>query len=78
MKFGDFVKKFVEDPDRDNLTIEDYDQEINTAHSKSKNIVITDEFKNIIDGLLNSKKIFHFVSGVAGTGKSTLINEIRK
>lgn len=77
MKFGEFIEKYVEDPNRENLSIEDYDEEVDTNRSKNRNIVITNEFKEVVNGLVNSKKIFHFISGVAGTGKSTLINQIR-
>lgn len=78
MKFGEFIEKFVKNNDRDNLSIEEYDQEITTSLSKTKKVLITEEFENVISALKNSQGGFHFVSGVAGTGKSTLINQINQ
>ena len=77
MKFGQFIKEYIENPERDNLAISEYDQEVIVKKSND-DIIITDEFTAVINSIHKKKGEFHFVSGVAGTGKSTLINKIRE
>ena len=62
MKFGEFVNK--------NVT---------PAYKKKAKVEMTEEFKNVIQSVENSTSVnpkFIFVTGSAGTGKSTLIKKI--
>ena len=78
MNFKQFIEKFVDNEEHKKLSINEYNHNITAYAGNTKKRIITEEFKDIISNVSKGSSQFHFVSGVAGTGKSTLINEIRK
>lgn len=78
MNFKQFIEKFVDNEEHKKLSINEYNHNITAYAGNTKKRIITKEFKDIISNVSKGSSQFHFVSGVAGTGKSTLINEIRK
>ena len=77
MNFREFIEKYIKNNYQE-ASESDYSENIKAFSGKTNKTVITSEFKEVIDSLLLSSSVFSFVSGVAGTGKSVLIKEIKK
>ena len=77
MRFGEFIEQFVIIL-KDTILQKNDDQEVYSNNTPENRVVITREFREVLDSINDPKKKFHFISGVAGTGKSTLIRQILK